>query len=163
MTTHDPNTGTFKLQNTATMPAAKPPSRVHVTWDGEHRFDTGRASGGPTSRIDASGRTGPGPVDMLLSALASCTAIDIIDILAKRKTPVSALTVDVVGDRATGIPARVVKIHLTYTMVGDIDRQHAERAIDLSVTKYCSVRDSLDPNLPIEWTLVLNGAELPEG
>jgi len=51
----------------------------------------------------------------------------------------------------------VVKIHLTYTMVSEVDRLHAERAIDLSVTKYCSVRDSLDPNLPIEWTLVLNG------
>ena len=157
MSNPEPHTGTFKLQDTATMPAAKPPSRVHVSWDGDHRFDTGRARGGPTSRIDASGKTGPGPVDMLLSALASCTAIDVIDILAKRKTPVSALTVDVVGDRASGIPARVVKIHLTYTMVSDVDRCHAERAIDLSVTKYCSVRDSLDPNLPVSWSLVLNG------
>jgi putative redox protein len=42
-------------------------------------------------------------------------------------------------------------------MVSEVDRLHAERAIDLSVTKYCSVRDSLDPNLPIEWKLVLNG------
>jgi len=150
-------TGTFKLQNTATMPAMKPPSRVHVAWHGDHRFDAGRVGGGATSRIDASGKTGPGPVDMLLSALASCTAIDIIDILAKRKTPVSALTVDVVGERANGIPARVIRIQLLYKIVGDIERVHVERAIDLSVTKYCSVRDSLDPNLPVEWILELNG------
>lgn len=161
MSTHEPNTGTFKLQDTATMPAAKPPSRVHVVWDGDHRFDTRRATGSATSRIDASGKTGVGPVDMLLSALASCTAIDVIEILAKRKSPVSALTVDVVGERHNGIPARVVKIHLTYTMVSDLDRCHAERAIDLSVNKYCSVRDSLDPNLPIEWTLILNGEGPP--
>jgi putative redox protein len=36
---------------------------------------------------------------------------------------------------------------------------HAERAIDLAVTKYCSVRDSLDPALPIEWTLELDEGE----
>lgn len=151
------HTGTFKLQNTSTMPAMKPPSRVHVAWAGEHRFDVGRVGGGATSRIDASGKTGPGPVDMLLSALASCTAIDIVDILDKRKTPVNALTVDVIGERANAIPARVVKIHLVYKMVGEIERVHAERAIDLSVSKYCSVRNSLDPEMPIEWVLELNG------
>ncbi len=152
-----PNTGTFKLQETATMPTPRPPSRVHVAWAGEKRFDVGKAAGGPTSRVDASGHTGPGPVDMLLGALACCTAIDITEILAKRKTPVNALTVDIVGERSNGIPARVVKIQLVYKMVGDVDRVHAERAIDLSVTKYCSVRDSLDPNMPIEWVLELNG------
>ena len=36
-----------------------------------------------------------------------------------------------------------------------IERAHAERAIDLAVTKYCSVRDTLDPARPIEWTLTL--------
>ena len=37
-------------------------------------------------------------------------------------------------------------------------RAHAERAIDLAVNKYCSVKDSLDPALPVVWTLELNGA-----
>lgn len=151
------HTGTFPLQNTATMPAMKPPARVHVEWNGDHRFDAGRVGGGATSRIDASGKTGPGPVDMLLAALASCTAIDVVDILAKRKTPVQSLKVDVVGDRFSGIPARVTRIQLTYTITGDVDRVHVERAIDLSVTKYCSVRDSLDPDMPVEWILDLNG------
>ena len=158
MSANEPHTGTFKLQNTATMPAVKPPNRVHVAWAGEHRFDVGRASGGPMARIDASGKTGPGPVDMLLCALGSCTAIDITEILAKRKTPVNALTVDVIGERAAAIPARVTKSQLLYKIVGEVDRVHAERAIDLSVTKYCSVRDSLNPNMPIEWRLELNGS-----
>jgi putative redox protein len=35
---------------------------------------------------------------------------------------------------------------------------HAERAIELAVTKYCSVRDSLDPNMPVTWSLELNGS-----
>ena len=70
----------------------KPPARVKVTWAGEERFDTGRP-GGPTARIDGSGETGQGPVDALLSALASCAAMDVVGILAKRRTPVRSLTI----------------------------------------------------------------------
>jgi len=149
----------LKLQDTAAMPVVgKPPARVHVSWAGEHRFDAARASGGPSIRMDSSGVTGPSPVDTLLSALAGCTGIDVVDILAKRRTPVHALTIDVLGERFSGIPGRVTKIVMTFRMLGaDIDRAHAERAIELAVTKYCSVRDSLDPNIPIEWSLELNG------
>lgn len=133
----------------------KPPNRVHVTWAGDHRFDAGRP-GGATHRIDADAVTGPGPVDTVLNALASCTSVDIVDILAKRRTPVEALKVDVVGERADAIPRRLVRVTLTYTIRGaGIDRAHAERAIDLAVNKYCSVKDSLDPALPVEWELVL--------
>lgn len=132
-------------------------NHVQVTWQGEHRFDAGRP-GGPTIRVDASAKTGPGPVDTLLSALASCTAVDIVDILAKRRTPVESLAIDVKGARSDGTPRRVIGIMLTYNLTGaGIDRAQAERAIELSVTKYCSVRDSLDPNMPVRWQLVLNG------
>ena len=48
---------------------ARPPARVAVTWAGHHAFDAGRP-GGPTVRLDAGARTGPSPVDALLSALA---------------------------------------------------------------------------------------------
>lgn len=132
-------------------------NRVHLVWDGDHRFDAGRP-GGVTHRIDASAATGPSPVDTLLNALASCTAVDVVDILAKRRTPVRSLEVDVEGARAATTPARLVGILLTYRIAGEgIERVHAERAIELAVTKYCSVRDSLDPNLPVRWALELRG------
>jgi putative redox protein len=135
----------------------RPPNRVRATWAGEHRFDAGRPDG-PTVRIDASGQTGPGPVDALLIACATCTAVDVVDILAKRRTPVESLTVDVVGHRFDGVPRRLVHVQLEYTITGaGIDRANAERAIELAVDKYCSVRDSLDPKIPVEWGLVLNG------
>lgn len=147
-----------KLQNTTAMAIVKPPSKVRVTWAGEHRFDGQRQSGGPPIRMDASGKTGPGPVDTLLCALAGCTSIDVVDILAKRKTPVESLTVDVVGDRFPGIPARVTNIQLAFKMTGaNIEREQAERAIELSVTKYCTVRDSLNANITVGWALELNG------
>jgi putative redox protein len=137
----------------------KPPAKVQVTWAGEHRFDGGRQSGGPTIRMDASGQTGPSPVDVLLCAVAGCTGVDIVDILAKRRTPVTSLTVDVEGTRANAVPARVTGIEIVYRMTGEgIERQHAERAIELAITKYCSVKESLDPATPVTWRLELNGA-----
>ncbi len=131
-------------------------NNVVVRWDGDHRFDAGRLGSERTIRIDADATTGPGPVDTLLSALAACTGVDVVDILEKRRTPVQGMTVEVRGDRVDAVPARLVRVHLTYKIRGaGIERAHAERAIELAVTKYCSVRDSLDPNLPVEWTLEL--------
>lgn len=148
-----------QLKDTMAMPVAgKPPATVQVTWSGDHRFDGVRVSGGPSIRMDSTGTTGPSPVDTLLCALAGCTGVDVVDILAKRRTPVSALTMDVQGDRFSGTPGRITAIHMRYRIAGaGIDRVHAERAIELAVTKYCSVRDSLDPNMPVTWELELNG------
>ena len=150
----------LKLQNTTSMPViGKPPAMVHVAWQGDHRFDGARSAGGPSIRMDSTGITGPTPVDTLLCALAGCIGVDVVDILAKRRTPVTSLSIYVVGERHAGTPARVTKIQMDYKVVGaGIERVHVERAIELAITKYCSVRDSLDPNLPIEWTLELNDA-----
>ena len=107
--------------------------------------------------IDGDAVKGPGPVDTMLLALASCTSYDIVDILAKRRTPAQALAIEVIGDRADSTPAKVTRVHLTYRLVGaTIEREHAERAIDLAVNKYCSVKESLDPAIVVEWTLELN-------
>lgn len=134
----------------------KKENRVVVRWDGDHRFDASRLGSQNHIRIDADAATGPGPVDTLLSALAACTSVDVVDILAKRRTPVEGLTVEVIGERANAIPARLTRVVLMYRIRGaGIEREHAERAIELSVTKYCSVRDSLDPAMPIEWRLEL--------
>ena len=131
-------------------------NHVVVRWDGAHRFDGSRKGNPHTIRIDADAATGPGPVDTLLCALAACTGTDVVDILEKRRTPVEGLSIEVTGDRAVATPARLTRIVLAYRIRGQgIERVHAERAIQLAVTKYCSVRDSLDANMPVEWTLEL--------
>lgn len=136
--------------------APKKVNNVVVRWDGEHRFDGSRLGSQHGIRIDADATTGPGPVDTLLCALAACTGTDVVDILEKRRTPVQGLTIEVRGDRAAAVPARLERIQITYKMRGvGIERAHAERAIELAVTKYCSVRDSLDAQMPVEWTLDL--------
>lgn len=133
------------------------PAAVQVVWAGEGRFDAGRA-GGPTIRLDSSAITGPGPVDALLCALGSCVSVDVVDILAKRRTPVASLTVDVQAERIDETPKRLARATLNFAITGaGIERLQAERAVDLAVTKYCSVRDSLRTDIPVDWTLTLNG------
>jgi putative redox protein len=111
-------------------------------------------------RIDASGKTGQSPVDTLLSALATCTASDVVDILEKRRTPIESLRIDVVGERVDTVPRRFKHITLTFHISGEgIEREHAERAIDLSVNKYCSVRDSLSRDVVVDWQLDLNSVD----
>lgn len=142
---------------TPTPSAGKPPARVQVTWAGEGRFDASRP-GGPAIRLDSSARTGPSPVDALVSALAACTAVDVVDILAKRRTPAESLTIDAEAQRFAGVPGRLTSVELVYRLRGaGIERVHAERAIELAVTKYCSVRDSLREDVPVTWRLELEG------
>lgn len=137
-------------------PAAPAGNRIFVQWSGGHKFDFGRR-GGPVARVDADAATAPSPVDTLLGALATCASVDVVDILAKRRTPVATFEVEVEAQRANGVPRRVTHVLLKFRITGEgIEREHAERAIDLAINKYCSVRDSLDPDLPIEWTLALN-------
>ena len=132
------------------------PSRVLVAWQGEHTFDAGR-EGRPSVRLDGDGVLGPTPPDALLIALASCVSVDVVDILAKRRTPLEKYSVEVLGERVDSIPRRFRHITLNVTMTGaGIERPQAERAIELSVEKYCSVRDSLAPDITIVWNLTLN-------
>ena len=140
----------------------KPPSRVVVRWKGEGTmaFEGRKAKGGPTITIDNTGKAEPGPIDTLLIALAACTTEDVLTILEKRRTPAQRLEIEVEGKRANAVPARLTDIHLRYIVDGDgIDRSNTLRAIELAVTKYCSVRDSLDKTIQIGWSLVLNGEE----
>ena len=133
------------------------PSRVQVEWKGEHNFDAGR-EGRPSIHLDGDGITGPTPPDALLIALGSCVSVDIVDILAKRRTPLEKYSVEVLGERVDTIPRRFRHIVLNISMTGaGIERVQAERAIELSVSKYCSVRDSLAADIPVVWNLELNG------
>jgi putative redox protein len=133
----------------------KPPQRVIAVWKGDEAFDTSKP-GGPVARIDGHGVSGQGPVDTLLSALGTCSAMDVVGILRKQRTPAAALEVEVIGTRENASPRRLKHVLMQFRISGaGIEREQALKAIELSVTKYCSVRDSLDPNIPVEWELEL--------
>jgi len=134
-------------------------ARVEVMWAGQLQFDAGRP-GGPVSRLDGDGATGQSPVDGLLSALAACSGADVVDILAKRRTPAERFRVDARGERREEFPRRFTHIELRFVVDGaGIEMVHVERAIALSHEKYCSVAASLDPAISISTIAVVNGVE----
>jgi putative redox protein len=136
-------------------PVVRPPNRIVAVWKSDQEFEVGKP-GGPKALIDGHGKTGLGPVDTMLTALATCSSMDVVGILKKQRTPVSSLEVEVIGQRAVATPAPLTHALLKFTIAGEgIQREQALKAIELSVTKYCSVRDSLDPAIPVEWELEL--------
>lgn len=151
-----------KSATAAAKPAHKP-NVVHVAWKGDQRFDAGRP-GGATLRLDGKGESGQSPVDAVLSGLASCVSIDVVEIMTKRRTPASRLEIHVTGERSEGTPRRLVAVHLDFALDGEgIDRDQAMRAVDLGLNKYCSVRDSLARDIIFTWTLTLNGEPTAPG
>lgn len=152
------NPETSSPSGTSEAAAKRPHSLIRATWDGGHRFDTGRP-GGAQTRIDGSAETGQSPPDALLSALASCSGVDVVDILSKRRTPVEKLSIDVEGKRRMGMPRRFERLLLTFHIEGaGIERVHAERAVQLAFEKYCSVAATLAPDIVMETIVVLNGS-----
>jgi len=132
--------------------------RIGLNWRGDLRFDAGPAGVTPV-RIDGDTKEAPSPTQTLLSALAACATVDVVLILTKQRTPPVALSVDATAERVDGTPRRFAKVHLHYRIAGDgITREQALRAIELGVTRYCSVRDSLDPELPVTWSLDLSAS-----
>ena len=84
------------------------------------------------------------PTEMMLVALASCTAVDVVSITAKRKQPLNSLEIQVKGEQDENPPWPFRKIHLHYIASGDgLTEATLEKAIELSEEKYCSVAATL--------------------
>ena len=131
---------------------------VHVRWQGGRAYEVSRSGATPII-IDGNRTRGPGPVEALLASLASCSAIDVVDYLEKRRTPAARLDIRISAVRAPSPPRRVLSAILEFTIDGEgIDRVHAERSIALALGTYCSVAASLATDVALSTRLVLNGA-----
>jgi putative redox protein len=134
---------------------------VRANWRGEQKYEVSR-EGAPPITIDGNRTAGPGPVEALLGALAACSSMDVIEYLAKRRTPAKELEIIVDGVRRGVAPRRLLSARLTFRLNGDgIEAHHAERAIALAIQTYCSVASSLAPDVVVETQLVLNGESQP--
>jgi len=129
---------------------------IEVAWEGGMRYQGG-TSGGTTMLLDGERKVAPSPVDAILVALASCSAIDVVEILNKRRTPPESVRVAVEFSRAAEPPRRITRVHLHFHVTAASERVHVERAIALSFEKYCSVSASLAPDTEISWDLDLTG------
>ena len=133
-----------------------PIARSHATWKGGLAFESG--VGDRVHLIDGNSKTAPSPVETLLGSLGTCAASDVIEILMKQRTPPKTLSVDVVATRRADFPRRVMSAEIELTITGDgIERDKAERAMALSIEKYCTVAASLAGDIQLSTTIVLNG------
>lgn len=128
---------------------------IEVDWTGGSEFDAHR-TGGPKMHIDGDAKSAPSPVDALLAALATCAATDVVTILTKQRTPPRALHVAVEAQRVEATPRRLAAavLHFSISAPGTTAAK-AARAVELSVTKYCSVRSSLIADAAVAWTIDL--------
>ena len=104
---------------------------------------------------------GISPMEVLLMGVAGCSSIDVVSILNKQRINPITLRMEVEGIRdASAVPAPFQGINVTLFIEGeDITPEKAKRAAQLSFDKYCSVSKSLDPNIIINQTIVVNGVE----
>jgi putative redox protein len=89
---------------------------------------------------------GPGvsPMQMLLLGLGGCTMADVVSILQKQRQPLESFEIVVEGERSEEYPMPWTKMHLHYIFTGaGLDPNKVERAIDLSIEKYCGVHATL--------------------
>ncbi len=94
---------------------------------------------------------GARPQSLLLVSLAGCTAMDVISILRKKRQDVTGLEVRVRGEKAEEHPKVYTRIWLTYRVTGrGVDSAAVERAIELSLTRYCPVARLLREVVPLE-------------
>ncbi|MEQ6389356.1 OsmC family protein [Bacillaceae bacterium S4-13-58] len=128
-----------------------------IKWNGDMAFSSTTPSGHEL-KMDASEEvggknTGARPTELLLNAVAGCTGIDIISILKKMRLDPTSFSMDVEGDRADDHPKRFTKIHIHYTLEGDLPEDKVIRAIELSTEKYCSVSHSLNAEITVSYSL----------
>ncbi len=134
-----------------------PIARSHAVWRQGLEFEAG--IDGRTHIIDGKSKVAPSPVEAMLNAVGTCAGSDVVDILEKQRTPLKRLEVDVVGTRRMEHPRRLIALEVTFTLDGDgIEVPQAERAIALSIEKYCTVAASLAGDIPFTSILVLNGS-----
>jgi len=131
---------------------------VSIIRRGDHLHFEGDNRRGNTVLIDGGEQSkGMRPMELLLTAMGSCSAFDAALILKKQRQVIDDFRVEVSGTRPdTGAAKPFEKIHLTFFLSGKIDEKKAERAVKLSVEKYCSVSATFRPETKITYNLKFN-------
>ncbi len=128
-----------------------------VRWVGEEKFlGVSPSNHAVPLDSDRESNTAPGPMDLVLIALGSCTATDVVSILKKKRQKLESLEIEVIGERAKEPPTVWVKIELVYRLKGQLDEKAVRDAIQLSEDKYCSVAAMLKKTAEITFRYEIN-------
>jgi putative redox protein len=129
--------------------------------NGDFGFEAKDANG-HTVHIDTSDESGGSnfgvrPMQMLLMGLGGCSAIDIVMILKKQRQTIEDFSIKITGEREAGKePSLWANAKIIFFLKGDIDKEKAYRACELSMNKYCSVAETLKRSgTELTWELVV--------
>lgn len=125
-----------------------------VTWLHDQQYDAVSHTGNHVAMdADAAHKGGPSPMEMVLMGLCSCTSVDVVSILRKKREPLNSLVVSAVAQQATEVPRVFTHIQLTYHIGGGVSHKAAEDAVALSKNKYCSVSKMLEKSATIDYEI----------
>jgi len=130
---------------------------AEVNWAKDNVF-LGNDDAGHTIVFDSAGgkrlERGISPMKALLACMGSCSGMDVVAILKKRKQSLTSLKVGVRGERnAYGTPRPFTAISLKYTVIGKgLERKYVEEAVVGSVEKYCSVAATVSGKARIDYS-----------
>jgi len=129
-------------------------------WKHDNIFE-GSAENGNTILFDAdSAHThGPSPMEAVLMTLCSCTSVDVLSILKKKRQPLTALRVSAAAEQAETAPRVFTKIKLTYAVSGKLSRKAVEDAVALSKNTYCSVSKMLEKSAAVDYEILFLDGE----
>jgi putative redox protein len=131
-----------------------------LIWNGELQFTASNAKGLATV-IDGNTETGPSPMELLLEAVGSCSAIDVVLILQKMREPLARLEITLEGERAETQPRYYTTITARFDVWGDgLNAEKVARAVNLSFARYCSVFHSLRKDLQLTAQFRIHAAQV---
>ena len=129
-------------------------AKTITTWKKGHEFEAEHE--GNKIQMDGSTENGHGPKALLLSALAGCSGIDVVDILTKMRINFSDLTIEAEADQTEEHPKVFKDIHITYKIkTARENEDKIRKAIELSLEKYCGVSAMLKKNSPIDYSVII--------
>lgn len=129
-------------------------TKTTTRWVKEHEFTSELE--GNIINLDGTRLNGFGPKALLLSGLAGCSGIDVVDILEKMRVEFSDFTIEVEADQTEEHPKVYKDILILYKLRTDAaNEEKVRKAIELSLSKYCGVAAMLKKNSPINYKLEL--------
>ncbi|MEN6467700.1 MAG: OsmC family protein [Smithella sp.] len=132
-----------------------PVVKTTLTWERDLVF-MGATPQGYEIEFDARAQWGCKPTEALLLSLAGCMGIDVVTILTKMRITLTSFRMEIAGARNPTPPQYYKEVEMVLHIAGEnLDSGKVERAIALSKNKYCSVYNSLRPDLALNVHYVL--------
>ena len=132
--------------------------KTTTIWKGGQTYESTQPN---NAKINIDATAGFSPKALLLSGLAGCSGVDVVDILEKMRVPFADLKIEAEAEQTEEHPRVFKDIRLTYSITtGEENRDKIIKAIDLSLEKYCGVAAMLKKNSRISYTLTIHNEAL---